>query len=118
MVRETILRTIFLLAVVWISGCTTMRTMASGDLQTALDSLRAGDQVAIRSADTWQENLTVESVTDSSIRVEDARGERVTFDRSEIVEIKVRVSAPGKTAALAAGIFFGVLGSGIPGLSL
>ena len=107
-----------LLAVISICGCTTMLTVAPGDLQSILDSFQAGDQIAVRVADTWQENLNVVGVTDSSIQAENAGGDRLTVARSEIAGIRVRVSAPGKTAGLAVGIFFGVLGSGIPGASL
>lgn len=95
-----------------------MHTVAPNDLQAALGSLRAGDQIAVQTGDNWHEDLTVSSVTDSSIQAENPDGERVTFARSDIEAIRVRVSAPGRTAALAAGIFFGALGSGIPGLSL
>jgi len=95
-----------------------MRIVAPGDVQTELDGLKAGDRIAVRDADAWQEDLTVVRVTGSSIQADNARGAHLTFARSEIAEIKVRVGAPGKTAGLAAGIFLGVLGSGVPGLSL
>jgi len=113
-----LLRAILLLAPILTCGCTTMRTVAPGELQAALDSLQKGDHVAVRIADRWHENLIVHSVTDSSVQAENPGGERVTFDRLEVAEVRVRVSAPGKTAGLAVGILFGVLGSGIPGLSL
>jgi len=95
-----------------------MRVVAPGDVQAELDGLRTGDRIAVRDADAWHEDLTVVRVSRSSIEAANGRAEPLTFARSEIAEIKVRVSAPGKTAGLAAGIFFGVLGSGIPGLSL
>ena len=112
------MRTILLLAVVSMCGCTTMRTVASGDLQAALDRLQSGDPIAVRTVDTWHKNLAVAGVTDTSILAENPSGERVTFARSEVAEIQVRTRAPGKTAGLVAIVFFGVLGSGIPGLSL
>lgn len=113
-----ILRVILLLAPILVCGCTTMRTVAPGELQATLDSLQKGDHIAVRTADRWHENLIVYGVTDSSIQADNPGGERVTFDRLEVAEIRVRVSAPGKTAGLAVGILFGVLGSEIPGLSL
>jgi hypothetical protein len=118
MVRRTILGTISLLLVISMCGCTTIRTVGPNDLQAALDSLRTGDQIAVRTGDNWQEDLTVSSVTDSSVQAKNPDGEGISFARTEVEGIRVRVGAPGKTAALAAGIFFGALGSGIPGLSL
>jgi len=118
MVQAANLRKILLLTVISMCGCTTLRIVAPGDVQAELDRLQTGDRIAVRDADAWQEDLTVVRVTGSSMQVDNARGEQLTFVRSEITEIKVRVSAPGKTAGLAAGIFLGVLGSGIPGLSL
>lgn len=116
--RRRIMRKILLLAVVSMCGCTTMHTVAPGSLQAVLERLRTGDPIAVRAADTWHENLTLVGVTDASIEAENSSGERVRFARSEITEIRVRVRAPAKTAGLAAGIFLGLLGSGIPGLSL
>jgi hypothetical protein len=108
-----------LLAVLLSGGCSTMRTVAPGDLQAALGRLQAGDSIAVRAADTWHENLTVAGVTDANIQAKNiSSGEPVTFGRADVAEIKVRIRAPGKTVGLAAGIFFAVLGSGIPGLSL
>jgi hypothetical protein len=109
-------RTILMLAVISMCGCTTMRTVAPPDLQAVLDRLQPGDRVAVRTADGWHEDLTVASVTDSDIQAENPDGERVTFARQEVGDIRVRVRAPGRTVALVLGIlwFF----PGIPGLSL
>jgi len=87
-------------------GCTTMRVVAPADLQTELGKLEPGDSVAVRAADTWHENLTVAGVSDVSIQAETPSGERVTFPKLEIAELQVRTRAPGKTAALAAGVYF------------
>ena len=106
------------LAAILICGCTTMHAVAPAAFEATLGGLKRGDQIAVRTVAGWQEKLTVLSVTDSSIQAEMPGGERVGFGRSEVAEIQVRVRAPGKTAGLAAGIFFGVLGSGIPGASL
>jgi len=95
-----------------------MRIVPPSDVQAVVDSLQAGDAIAVRDGDVWKESLIVVGVTPSSIQAETPGGERLTFARSEIAGIKVRVSAPGKTAGLAVGVFLGVLGSGIPGLSL
>jgi len=113
-----IVKTVLLLVVTTLSGCTTTRTISSYDLPAALQALQIGDRIAVLTADTWQEDLTVVGVADSGIDAETIWGERLTFPISQIAGIRVRASAPGKTASLAAGIFFAVLGSGIPGLSL
>ena len=118
MIRRTILRTISLLLVISMCGCTTIRTVAANDLQAAFESLRIGDQIAVQIGDNWHEDLTVSSVTDSRVQAKKPDGEGISFARSEVEGIRVRVGAPGKTLALAAGIFVGALGSGIPGLSL
>jgi hypothetical protein len=101
---------VLLLTVVSMCGCTTMRVVAPADLQASLGRLHAGDRIAVRTADAWQENLRVAGVSDANIQAETRSGEHVTFAKDEIAELQVRKRAPGKTAALAAGIYiFGVL---------
>jgi hypothetical protein len=104
--------------VISMCSCTTIRTVAPRDLEAAFDSLQIGAHIDVNIAAAWRENLAVVGVTDSSILAENADGERLTLARSEIAGLRIQSRAPGKTAGIAAGIFFGVLGSGIPGLSL
>jgi len=99
------MRTMLLLAVVSICGCSTMRTVAPDDLQATLSRLQSGDSIAVRTANTWHEDLTLLGVIDGSIRAEDRSGERLTIARSEVTEIQVRTHAPGKAAGLGFLIF-------------
>ena len=96
---------VLLLAAVSTGGCTTLRAVAPGDLQAALGRLKTGDSISVRTADTWHEKVTVVSVSDASIQAQSPSGERVTFAKAEIAEMQVRTRAPGRTAALAAGIY-------------
>jgi hypothetical protein len=96
---------VLLLAVVSTFGCTTMRVVAPADLQASLGKLQPQDRIAVRTANAWQADLTVAGVSDASIEVETRSGEHVTFAKVEIAELQVRTRAPGKAAALAAGIY-------------
>jgi hypothetical protein len=61
-------------------------------------------------ADAWQKDLTVAGVSDASIQAQTRSDERVTFAKGEIADLQVRTRAPGRTAALAAGIYmFGMI---------
>jgi hypothetical protein len=105
------MRTILLLMLAHICGCTTMRTVDLGD---ALESLQIGDSIAVRTADTWHENLSLVSVTATSIQARNRSGELLTFAHSQIAEIRVSARAPGKAAALGFLIFV-VTNSGFSG---
>jgi hypothetical protein len=89
-------------------GCTTLETVERGAVPTVLAELKAGDRIAVRIAESWQD-FAVVSIGDASVRLERRSGEPVTLGREDMSDIRVYRSAPGKTAALAAGIFFGSL---------
>ncbi len=97
-------------------GCTTMRPVAPLDLTAALSGLEAGDEVAVRVAGAWHEDLTVTGVTDAGFQAESGKGERFTFARADVQELRTRVHAPGRTVGLVLGILW--FYPGIPGLSL
>jgi hypothetical protein len=97
--------------VMTLCGCTTMRIVGADDLRAVAGALQPGDRVAVRadSDDTWNEDLTVVRVTDTSIQTRDPQGLQETFGMPDIAEMRVRRRAPGKTIALALGIYFGSL---------
>lgn len=99
-----------------LSACTTMRPVPSGDVPAALSGLKAGDEVAVRAADVWHDKLTITRVTDASLEAESASGERFSFARSDVQDLRTRVRAPGRTVGLVLGILW--LFPGIPGVSL
>ena len=96
------MRLFWLIAAVSMAGCTTMATVAPGDMPAVIDKLQAGDRVALRTDAGWHEGLRVTGVDAVSIRVEG--GSEAVFARADVTAIQVRRAAPGKTAALAAGI--------------
>lgn len=102
------MRFMLLAAVCCVLGCTTMTTVAPGEMPTAVDKLDKGDRVSVRTAAGWQEGLRIVDVNAASVRTE-RRRELIVFARTDILEIQVPRTAPGKTAALAAGIYFGAL---------
>jgi len=87
-------------------GCTTMAPVAPGAMTAATDKLKQGERISVRTAAGWHEGLRVIDVDAASVRAELGH-EPAVFARSDILEIKVRRGAPGRTAALAAAIFFG-----------
>lgn len=89
-------------------GCTTMAAVAPGAMTAVIDKLEKGERISVRTAAGWDERLRVVDVDAASIRTE-RRGEPIVFARADILEIQVSRAAPGKAAALAAGIYFGVL---------
>mgnify|MGYP003334024735 FL=1 len=93
-----------------------MRPVTPADLPEALNVLKVGDSVAVRAPDGWHEKLKVIAVTESGLVTESAEGERLTFARSDVHELKTRVRAPGRTIGLVLGILW--LYPGIPGASL
>jgi hypothetical protein len=99
-----------------ICGCTTMRAVPPSDLQSTVAELQPGDRIALRVADSdsWEENLTVVGVSDTTIQTQDRSGARDTLTKEAISDMRIRQIAPGKIIALV----FGILSSGIPGLSL
>lgn len=100
---EWCMRLLWLIVALSMTGCTTMAIVASGDMPAAIDRLQTGDRIALRTAAGWQEDLRVVSVDPVDIRVQ-SRGEPAVFARAQVTELRVRRVAPGKTAALAAGI--------------
>lgn len=98
------MRLLWPIAVLAMCGCTTMATVAPGDMPAVIDKLQTGDHVALRTSEGWHEGLRIVGVDASSIRVQ-SRGESTAFARADVTAIQVRRVAPGKTAALAAGIF-------------
>ena len=87
-------------------GCTTMAPVAPGATTAAIDKLEKGERISVRTDTGWHEGLRVVEIDAASIRTE-LRHEPIVFARPDILEIQVRRGAPGKTAALAAAIFFG-----------
>jgi hypothetical protein len=87
-------------------GCTTMAPVAPGAMTAAIDKLEKGERISVRTNAGWHEGLRVVEVDPANIRTEHRR-EPVVFARPDILEIQVSRGAPGKTAALAAVIFFG-----------
>lgn len=102
------MRFVLLAAVCVVLGCTTMTAVAPGETPTAIDKLEKGDRISVRTAAGWQADLRIVDVDVASIRVQ-RRRELIVFERTDILEIQVSRAAPGKTAALAAGIYFGAL---------
>jgi hypothetical protein len=100
------MRMLLLVCAFTLVGCTTMETVERSAVPTVLADLEVGDQISVRVAGTW-EDFSVVGVSDASVRLERRRGESVTLAREDMSDIRVRRRTPGKTAALAAGIFFG-----------
>ena len=89
-------------------GCTTMATVGPGAMTAVIDDLEKGERISVRTAAGWDERLRVVDVGAASVRTE-RRGEPIVIARADILEVQLPRAAPGKTAALAAGIYFGVL---------
>jgi hypothetical protein len=86
-------------------GCTTMAPVAPGALTAGIDKLRKGERISVRTDAGWNEGLRVVETSVASVRTE--RGhEPIVFARRDVLELRVRRLAPGKTAALAGAIFF------------
>jgi hypothetical protein len=85
-----------------------MTTVAPGETPTVVDKLEKGERISVHTAAGWQEDLRIVDVNAANIRTE-RRREVIVFARTDILEIQVPRAAPGKTAALAAGIYFGAL---------
>jgi hypothetical protein len=100
------MKLILLAAASFMLGCTTMATVAPGATTAAIDKLKEGERISVRTDAGWREGLRVVEIDAASLRTE-LRHESIVFARSDIREIEVRRGAPGKTAALAAAIFFG-----------
>jgi hypothetical protein len=77
-------------------------------MPAVIDKLEKGERISVRTAAGWQEDLRIVEIDAASIRTE-RRREPIVFARTDILEIRVPRAAPGKTAALAAGIYFGAL---------
>lgn len=102
------MRGLLLLTIFALSACTTMATLERGAVPTALSRLDAGDAIAVRIGGSWQQ-FTVVGVNAATLDLETAGGESIVLERANIAEIRVSRRAPGKTAALAAAIYFGAL---------
>lgn len=100
------MRFILLAAAFGMLGCTTMATVAPDAMTAAIDKLEQGDRIGVRTDTGWHESLRVVQVDATIVRAEH-RHEPIVFARPDILEIRVSRAAPGKTAALAAAIFFG-----------
>ena len=87
-------------------GCTTMATVAPRAMTAVIDELEKGERISVRTESGWHDGLRVVEIDAASIRTE-RRREPIVFARPDVLEIEVRRGAPGKTAALAAAIFFG-----------
>ena len=85
-------------------GCTTMATVEPTAVTDVLAELEAGDRASIRTASGWYEDVTVIETDAARIRGL-RRGSPVLIARDDILEIRVPRKAPGKVAALAAGIY-------------
>jgi hypothetical protein len=97
-----------LLTVLCVYGCTTMRPVEPGAVPAVLHELRVDDRISVRTADGWHENLTVVAVTETGFEADAPHVARATYRRDEVLELQVRRGAPGKAAALAAGIYFAI----------
>jgi len=99
------MRFILLAAACFMFGCTTMATVAPGALTAGIEKLKKGERISVRTDAGWNEGFRVVEIDAASIRTE--RGhEPIVFARPDVLDIRVRRVAPGKTAALAAAIFF------------
>jgi hypothetical protein len=117
------MRLLLLAAAFSLLGCTTTATVAPGAMTAVIDKLEKNDRISVRTASGWDERLRVVDVDAASIRTErrpspsaqvkagpsGIASEPMVFARADILEIQVTRAAPGKTAALAAGIYFGSL---------
>lgn len=102
------MRFMLLAAVCSVLGCTTMTTVAPSEMPAVVDKLEKGERISVHTAAGWQEDLRIIDIDAANIRTE-RRHELIVFARTDILEIQVPRTAPGKTAALAAGIYFGAL---------
>lgn len=100
------MRFILLAAACAMLGCTTMATVAPSTMTAVIDNLEKGERISVRTDAGWQEGFRVVEIDAASIRTE-RRHEAIVFARPDILEIQVLRFAPGKTAALAAALFFG-----------
>jgi hypothetical protein len=89
-------------------GCTTMQQVEPQAVPAALARLEVGDRVSVRTADSWQE-FSVVAAGDSSVRLEGRDGKSLALGREDRPEIRLRKRAPGRTIALALGLYLGSL---------
>lgn len=97
-----------LLIVLCVYGCSTLRPVEPGAVAAVLHELRVDDRIAVRTADGWHEDLTVVAVTETGFEADAPGLARASYRRDDVLELQVRRGAPGKTAALAAGLFYGI----------
>ena len=100
------MRFLLLVAACSMLGCTTMEIVTPGATAAAIDKLEKGERISVRTDTGWHEGLRVVAIDAASVRTEHGR-EPTVFARPDILEIRLRRAAPGRTAALAAAIFFG-----------
>lgn len=95
----------------FVCACTTMSTVPPGDLRAAVERLHSGDRIAVHLAgdEAWEEGLTIVGVTEARVQTEGPRGARRSFEKDAIDGIRIREHAPGRTIALALGVYFGSL---------
>ena len=98
-----------LLAVFCLYGCTSLRPVEPGAVSAVIAELQVGDRISVRTADGWREALTVTVLTDTELVAEVDRSP-LTIRRADVLEMKVARDAPGKTAGLAVGIAYGIIG--------
>jgi hypothetical protein len=86
-----------------------MEAVAPDAAPTVIAELAVGDRLGVRVDGSWQD-FTVVGTAATSLQLRGEDGATVTLAHDDIVELRIARKAPGKTAALAAGIYLGVLG--------
>lgn len=86
------------------SACTSMRPVGSSDEGALAEALSVGDRICVVDTRGATTELVVTAIGTDFIEGMAAGGALVRVASADVTEMRVRRKAPGKTAALAAGL--------------
>jgi hypothetical protein len=92
-----------------LAGCASVRAVNTASPSSIRGALQIGDQITVTTRDNEQRELTVSGLSDIGIDAQIPDGSFITIPYGDVMRLKARVRRPGRTAALAAGIYFGVM---------
>lgn len=98
-----------LVLAVSIAGCASVRAVNTASPSSIRGGLQNGDRITVTTRDNEHRELTVSGLSDIGIDVQMPDGSFTTIPYGNVVQLKARVPKPGRTAGLAAGIYFGVM---------
>jgi hypothetical protein len=92
-----------------VGGCASVRAVNTASPTAIREGLHIGDRITVITRDNLQRELTVSALSDIGIDAELPDGSLITIPYGDVQQLEARVPKPGRTAATAAGIYFGVM---------